>query len=381
MAKDSLLNQPRIDKQRILEHKKGFRVTSGEGVPLNTEGNNGELTLRITRSGLKLFCKFRNHWYVIGEQSLKLASGSDGDVSGSESQGTTTINSRTGDLLMGGIINMAGSSSRSGSNRLQGGYDLKSDTALSNEINATGYRGKGLRFQSLNDNLYIDDVHAILEATKKLYLDGGTETYIHEVSADKLELVVGGDQMLTLDEANQRVTIEADKISYKTVGGTVKEFSPADSAYAGMILGYTSVGVGVTTATYAVTNAWAVVNTHFRIEFVAPPSGKVEISCTVFDDPAGARPLYLGLSDNTTYNRVSANYENHVLSPDGTEEQQISHSWTVTGLTAGTQYTYYLGAKSSHNSFHVLKWGGGADEYGPFIFKATALPATIYDGT
>ena len=63
------------------------------------------------------------------------------------------------------------------------------------------------------------------------------DTYIKEISADKLLIVVGGDEMVTLDEANQRIILEASKLSYHIEGGT--EYSATDSAYAGMILGYT----------------------------------------------------------------------------------------------------------------------------------------------
>jgi len=39
-------------------------------------------------------------------------------------------------------------------------------------------------------------------ATNKIYLDGGSNTYIHEQSGDKIELVVGGRNNITVDSAN-----------------------------------------------------------------------------------------------------------------------------------------------------------------------------------
>ena len=48
-----------------------------------------------------------------------------------------------------------------------------------------------------------------LGSTKKLFLDGGGNTYIHEVSADKLDLVAGNAQMLELDQPNAAVSIPA----------------------------------------------------------------------------------------------------------------------------------------------------------------------------
>jgi hypothetical protein len=41
-----------------------------------------------------------------------------------------------------------------------------------------------------------------LPATSALYFDGGSDTYIQEGSADRLDFVVGGDTMLVMDEAN-----------------------------------------------------------------------------------------------------------------------------------------------------------------------------------
>ena len=59
----------------------------------------------------------------------------------------------------------------------------------------------------------------------------------------------------------------------------------------------------------------------------------------------------------------------------------LKHKWVVEGLTAGTEYTWYLSAKTEQAGRVTLWWGGDAtDEYEPFIMKATALPATIYTG-
>ena len=94
----------RITKR--LEHQKAFRVQIGSGPPRNNEGSDGELALRTTKSGLKLFAKHRNRWYIVGEQSLGILGGRDGDESLQvhNMASGTTINSRTGNLDMGGAI-------------------------------------------------------------------------------------------------------------------------------------------------------------------------------------------------------------------------------------------------------------------------------------
>jgi hypothetical protein len=93
-------------KSRALEHQKGFRVKVGKGHPRSSEGSDGEMTLRTTKSGLKLFAKYRNRWFAVGDQSLKLLGGSDGDLSLTPHNmaSGTTINSRTGDINVGGAV-------------------------------------------------------------------------------------------------------------------------------------------------------------------------------------------------------------------------------------------------------------------------------------
>ena len=73
-------------------------------------------------------------------------------------------------------------------------------------------------------------------------------------------------------------------------------------------------------------------------------------------------------------------HEEVIVDQSGRHNYQLIHkTWTLTGLTAGTSYTYYVGVLSSSTSGTPnIKWGGnGSDKYPDFIMKATALPATI----
>ena len=91
-------------------------------------------------------------------------------------------------------------------------------------------------------DLVLDPVSqkTIINATDGLYFDGGTHTYIDEESDDLLRFTVGADEMLLLDEASDKITMAATNWVAGTVSGaTITEFSAANSAYAGMILGYT----------------------------------------------------------------------------------------------------------------------------------------------
>ena len=168
------------------------------------------------------------------------------------------------------------------------------------------------------------------------------------------------------------------------VSGNLEVTGTVDSSnvHAGQILGYTSLLNDAADTSYAVTTSFVTIDATTKVTFTAPPSGNVEIFVNIFDDAGTGRPLYLGLSDNATYNTIGITHEHLVSEIDETDKKEINHRWVITGLTAGTSYTYWLGAKSSHSGVHTLKWGGDATgEYAPFIMKATALPREIYDGT
>ena len=60
---------------RQLQHSKSSKVQVGTGAPSNTEGQSGDLTLRMTKSGIKLFAKFRDKWYLVGQGNLNQLGG------------------------------------------------------------------------------------------------------------------------------------------------------------------------------------------------------------------------------------------------------------------------------------------------------------------
>ena len=188
----------------------------------------------------------------------------------------------------------------------------------------------------------------------KLVRDGdGTDTAI-QLSKDKLKVV--GDLDVTGD-------IESSTI------------------HAGQILGYTAIGIDAADASYTTTTSMVVTDADHKVTFIVPPSGNVEISASIFSDSGNTRTLYLGLSTASSYSTLDVFYEHEVLLADETDEQMVNHRWVITGLTAGTQTTYWLGAKGQQAGVVVLRWGADArDEYAPFIMKATALPIGIYTG-
>ena len=196
---------------------------------------------------------------------------------------------------------------------------------------------------------------------------------------DDADLTLDIDGKITLDSAT------GNFIAKKA--GT--EFSVANSAYAGMILGYTTVGIDATADSYSLTATMTVPDDAMKVKFVAPPSGVVEIFASLFWDTSRRLPV-LGLSDaNATTGYSPIDFPNandvtneHVVAqpPNSLADQMLNKYWVVTGLTAGTAYEWWFGAGTTAATGGVLRWGGTATgEYPPFIMKATALPTAVPD--
>ena len=192
----------------------------------------------------------------------------------------------------------------------------------------------------------------------------------------------GNNANLTLDAAGDIVLDSANGNFIAKKDGA--EFSVANSAYAGMIIGYQMIGEQAGHTTEVLTTSFAVTDANHRVKFVAPPSGKVEIEVQIYRNSISSNKLlYFGLSDNATYNSIGNTYEQLVGYADETDDFLITHKWTVS-VTAGTTYEYWLGAKTSSTNLY-LNWGGtAATRYPDFIMKATALPAAtsefaVYD--
>ena len=160
-----------------------------------------------------------------------------------------------------------------------------------------------------------------------------------------------------------------------------------DSAtvYAGMILGYTDIGLNETRVSYNLTTSYVVPDDELGVSFVAPPSGNVEImvQITFGSGSSGAGDLYAGLSTQNatdTYSALSAHYEEELVDQSGRSGRDVVQNyWTVTGLTAGDSLEYWVGFKSSATlGTPTVEWGGSSTGHNPdFIMKATALPIGI----
>ena len=139
----------------------------------------------------------------------------------------------------------------------------------------------------------------------------------------------------------------------------------------------TSEGTYVTTTSYVVPTA------DWKVTFTAPANGKVEIHLSghCMSPAAGDDYVYVGLSDNSSYSTLGAQYEKLVWQPEQGDNIMINFSWIITGLTAGTSYTYYVGTKFVGDDACTWYWGGDATgEYQALIIKALTVPNTIYAG-
>jgi len=204
-----------------------------------------------------------------------------------------------------------------------------------------------------------------------------------------IEIESTGTGNIVLD-SNGDIDISSNDGNFIMRKGTT-EFSAANSSYAGMILGYTVIGLDATPATFDVTNAMLPVHDDLKVSFTFPPSGKVEIMASIYIQSDNARDVTFGLSTtdaSTGFTSLGAKYENTTYYGDETDGEQHSHRWYVTG-TAGDAEELWFSAGCTQALRIDLFWGGDSSsvadsthpmEYQPFIMKATALPSTIYTG-
>ena len=170
------------------------------------------------------------------------------------------------------------------------------------------------------------------------------------------------------------------------------EFSATNSAYAGMILGYTRIAndntslpnLTITVNSSSMTVLQTVGGTDISVQFIVPPSGNVEIQCS-FWVAATSDGAKFSLSSASSYSELGITHTydadwNFYI--DETDHYVQNVNFSVTGLTAGTDTTYYLAGLASGAGVkiqHGRKAATGA-HYPPIIMRAVALPATIVTG-
>ena len=261
--------------------------------------------------------------------------------------------------------------------------DMTLNAAGSIELNADGgnidFKDDGIPLFACQQGRL--DVHYDANTYGRLQVDSvGVTTLaaVNDVAATAdIILDAGGD--ITLDSGTGVFIAK----------NAATEFSVANSAYAGMILGYTTAGIDAADDSYTLTATMTVLDNDMKVKFVAPPSGVIEIFAQIYFDASRRSPV-LGLSDqdrDAGYQAISfpnatdvTNEHLVTVPPLAGGDHMLNNWWVVTGLTPGTAYEWWFAAKTSAGIGGVLKWGGNVtNEYPPFIMKATALPAAVSD--
>ena len=229
-----------------------------------------------------------------------------------------------------------------------------------------------------SDKLKFDAGTPVIGGATKLTLDSsGNLTLVGDLAVNGDDITTDGNMNL---DSGGSLTLDAHDGNFiASKAGT--EFSAANSAYAGMILGYRMIGEDAAEDTYTLTTSMVVPDSAMTVRFIAPPSGAVEVMVQVYiDQITTRRNIIFGLSDNATYNSLGNSYEHKVISTDDRENDTVvQNNWTITGLTAGDTYNYWFGAKISAVA-GTLIWGGtSSGESTDFIMKVTALPTAVSD--
>ena len=256
------------------------------------------------------------------------------------------------------------------------------------------------------DNFTLQEGQGLDKNLRPVRLNG--ENTSLEIASDengakvKGDLEITGDLKCTIDkivstrqagleiQANSNVILNASNGRFNMENDGV-EFSPAHSAYAGMILGYTRIQNNQTGSSdaYIAMDATLTVlqtasGTDVSVTFTAPPSGNVEIIMTA-SLYASSRTVEFALSDNATYNEIDQThtYDNGAQSSDETDVNMTTVVWAVTGLTPGTSYTYYIAGAETVSGTAFIRHGRvrtSGTHFPPIIVKAIALPSTITTG-
>ena len=209
------------------------------------------------------------------------------------------------------------------------------------------------------------------------------------LSSDR-QVVKIGDDSTGLLLKDKDVLVEGDA----TIGGdlTVQGEVQSATVYAGTILGYTRIQNDSTTSAQAnitvdsssMTVFQTAQGTDVGVNFIAPPSGKVEIQCS-FWMIATSDGAKFSLSTHSSYAELDETHTydgDQTIFIDETDHNYNTVSFSVTGLTAGTNTTYYLAGLASGANVTISHGRNrvSGTHYPPITIKAIALPATIVTG-
>ena len=208
----------------------------------------------------------------------------------------------------------------------------------------------------------------------------------NELTSDRKPIKVGTKSTgLLVSDAN--VYVE----NQPTEDNQVATNKYVDAIHAGTILGYTRIQNNNTGNSHALitmdatlTVLQSVSGTDVSVTFTAPPSGNVEIQMLA-SLYASSKTVELALSDSSSFSEIDEThtYDAGAQSSDETDVNMTSISFTLTGLTSGQSYTYYIGGAETSSGTAYFRHGRfrtTGTHYPPIIVKAIALPSTITTG-
>lgn len=102
-------------------------------------------------------------------------------------------------------------------------FDDGGDTYIQEEAADTlsVYTGGVRRFQVATASVTFESsVNVNIAATKRLYLDGGSDTYLHERAANVLNATVGGVSRVDISTAAMNIYLPIDATAFKTTNGS-----------------------------------------------------------------------------------------------------------------------------------------------------------------
>ncbi len=244
-----------------------------------------------------------------------------------------------------------------------------------------------------SDTLKFDAGNVLVGGATKASLDSsGNMTLVGDLAVNGDDITTDGNMNL---DSGGSLTLDAHDGSFiAKKAGT--EFSAANSAYAGMILGYTQIHNLSSLVSWEIQNSITVEDDTHKISFKTPPSENVEIEVTaMFNVSSTDTKVVAGLSTaNATdgYSAVHGSMEYDsagIMFSDDEANDHVKVFKFVVGASyleaVGADNTFWLGFSTAGSTKTVYLQTGFRSSHGiashPLIIKATALPATIYDGS
>ena len=265
----------------------------------------------------------------------------------------------------------------------------EADTGLFNTTGSIDFISTDVTIGS-SDGKFVFNIDIANTLTEVMSLDNTGLTLVGDLAVNGDDITTDGNMNL---DSGGSLTLDAHDGNFiASKAGT--EFSSANSAYAGMILGYTCLkGDGTNISSFEIQNSLTVEDASHKVTFKTPPSENVEIEAIFLVNASSTDTrIAVGLSDSSTYNSVGISHEydgNAVwFTDDEVDDSLITVKFVLTSselASIGSDNTFWIGistdgvTKTAYLSYGVRSAFGIGEH--PFIIKATALPSTIYDGT